>query len=314
MPSHMTEKSLDRAGKPEKRKKKRPPEEISADANPPPTKKKKKKEAGDPTKIQEPKEKKRKKLDQTAAAVISGADKPRAKKRAVKEEPAAAVASASSADEEAPADGGARVACTLFVGQLPYKATAKDVEAHFLAVCAPPVSVRLLTERESGASRGMAFVELSSESEVHSALRLHHSCLYGRRINVERTVGGGSACEKRQSRIGLLREKQGAQMSRKVRELVEEALPAACEAEEGQVTREDFDERAVEFLLSVSPPVAEAAIAEMAGLNLSGVRNRSAWLMGVLRRFVAESDPFGKSKEQEEATGDGEGGGQKGKG
>ena len=126
MPSHMTEKSLDRAGKPEKRKKKRPPEAISADANPPPTKKKKKKEAGDPTKIQEPKEKKRKKLD---AVVISGADKPRAKKRAVKEEPAAAVASASSADEEAPADGGARVACTLFVGQLPYKATAKDVEA-----------------------------------------------------------------------------------------------------------------------------------------------------------------------------------------
>lgn len=152
-----------------------------------------------------------------------------------------------------------------------------------------------------------------------------------------------------------------ASTTAQVRELVEEALPAACEAEEGQVTREDFDERAVEFLLSVSPPVAEvcaetemaerhrrdmaevwpghakrdwrraretrrvtrrcarsgavqAAIAEMAGLNLSGVRNRSAWLMGVLRRFVAESDPFGKSKEQEEATGEGEGSGQKGKG
>jgi hypothetical protein len=70
-----------------------------------------------------------------------------------------------------------------------------------------------------------------------------------------------------------------ASTTAQVRELVEEALPAACEAEEGQVTREDFDERAVEFLLSVSPPVAEVcAETEMAetspryGRGLAGSR------------------------------------------
>ena len=85
--------------------------------------------------------------------------------------------------------GAAKIACTLFVGQLPYGATANDVSRHFKkAAASGSVQVRMLASKE-GKSRGMAFVELSSESDVHSALRLHHSQLGGRRINVERTVG-----------------------------------------------------------------------------------------------------------------------------
>ena len=31
--------------------------------------------------------------------------------------------------------------------------------------------------RDTGASRGMAFVEVSSEADLHSALKLHHSVM-----------------------------------------------------------------------------------------------------------------------------------------
>lgn len=112
-----------------------------------------------------------------------------------------------SAPEES-RGGGQRVACTLFVGQLPYHATAADIESHFLTACQPPVRVRLLTHKGGGGSRGMAFVELGSESEVHSALRLHHSCIYGRRINVERTVGGGNMGPERERKLKELRSIQ----------------------------------------------------------------------------------------------------------
>jgi hypothetical protein len=118
------------------------------------------------------------------------------------------VPNADASMEEEVRAGRKRVACTLFVGQLPYHATAADIETHFLTVCQPPVRVRLLTHKGGGGSRGMAFVELGSESEVHSALRLHHSCIYGRRINVERTVGGGHMGAERERKLKELRSIQ----------------------------------------------------------------------------------------------------------
>eukprot|EP00962_Isochrysis_galbana_P047143 scaffold19179_cov123-Isochrysis_galbana.AAC.1 len=96
-------------------------------------------------------------------------------------------------------------------------------------------------------------------------------------------------------------------MVRAVRELVHSVLPSAAEAEmPSAVTRDDVDERALEFLSTVAPPVAEAALGEIAKLDLDGVRNRSAYLMGVLKRNVEESDPFAVPKD--------EGGGDRGRG
>eukprot|EP00967_Tisochrysis_lutea_P016204 scaffold18270_cov33-Tisochrysis_lutea.AAC.2 len=142
----------------------------------------------------------------SAASVAKGPEK-RKNRPAADAERSAAETSADEAREEA-RSGGKRVACTLFVGQLPFSVTADDIKAHFLSVCEPPISVRLLTDKKSGKSRGMAFVEMGSESAVHTALRLHHSCICGRRINVERTVGGGHSGEARVNRLKELRDKQ----------------------------------------------------------------------------------------------------------
>lgn len=192
-----------------------------------------------------------------------------------------------------------RIACTVFVGQLPYSASEADIKRHFKS-CASDgeVRVRLLTKRaeQGGGSRGMAFVELASEAAVHTALRLHHSVMSGRRINVERTVGGGGTSGDRKQKLELLREKQGKQMVQTVKELCETILPeAADEVEEeerdrARVVRADVDERVLEFLCTVPTSLAEEALREAKALDMNGVRNRSAYLMGVLKRRVAESD------------------------
>ena len=83
--------------------------------------------------------------------------------------------------------------------------TAAQVEEHFReAAEGGKVSVRLLERpaAQGGGSRGMAFVELASESALHSALKLHKSVMEGRRINVERTVGGGGATRWHEPDVG----------------------------------------------------------------------------------------------------------------
>jgi|TARA_B100000524_G_scaffold340560_3_gene233811 RNA recognition motif-containing protein len=167
---------------------------------------------------------------------------------------------ATETDDASVKTGQKRVATTLFIGQLPYQASAKDIEKHFSqAACGGAVKVRLLTKRDSNASKGMAFVEMGSEAAVHSALRLHHSCIFGRRINVERTVGGGGNDEARKQKLQSLRECQGKQMLKSARELVERILPAGGEAGEDAddevpgATLDDVDDRLLEFVTSIQP-------------------------------------------------------------
>ena len=50
----------------------------------------------------------------------------------------------------------------------------------------------------------MAFVQLASATDLQAALRLHHIILSGRRINVERSCGGG--VEKKREKLGALRQ------------------------------------------------------------------------------------------------------------
>jgi len=239
-------------------------------------------------------------------------------------------------DEDEPAGGASgastkrsgkeKISCTLFVGQLPYSASAADVKKHFRqGGVQDKVTVRLLTRRDGGGSRGLAFVELASEADVHTALRLHKSPMSGRRINVERTVGGGGKTEARASKLSDLRERQGTQMKKQVHDMIESILPTEADAkasvtaggEDGgsdddgggggggggwgttpAVHRGDVDERVLEFLATVPTDMAEAALREAKALGMGGIRNRPAYLMGVLKRKVAEADKARADKEK----------------
>ena len=122
-----------------------------------------------------------------------------------------------------------RISCTLFIGQLPYSASAADVRRHFKQNgVVGGIQVRLRTARD-GSSRGTAFVEFDTEADVHTGLRLHHSVFSGRRINVERTVGGGGSLNQRKEKLANLRERQGQQMRQVVDALIQSVLPSPHE-------------------------------------------------------------------------------------
>jgi RNA recognition motif-containing protein len=62
----------------------------------------------------------------------------------------------------------------LFVGNLSYQATEAEVREHFSAV-GPLVFIHLPTERDSGRSRGMAFVEFNDSAQAEEAIRRFHT-------------------------------------------------------------------------------------------------------------------------------------------
>jgi RNA recognition motif-containing protein len=86
----------------------------------------------------------------------------------------------------------------LFVGNLSYGTTSADLETHFRQI-GETTSAQVITDRESGRSRGFGFVEMASNEDAQRAIReLDGKELQGRTINVSearerspREGGGG---------------------------------------------------------------------------------------------------------------------------
>lgn len=89
----------------------------------------------------------------------------------------------------------------LYVGNLPYSVTQQMLQDMFSS-CGTVDSVNLITDRDTGQSKGFAFVEMSSDSEAQKAMQeLNGSNLDGREIKVneakpkpprdKRGAGGG---------------------------------------------------------------------------------------------------------------------------
>jgi cold-inducible RNA-binding protein len=83
----------------------------------------------------------------------------------------------------------------LFVGNLSFQTTSGDLEALFaeIGTCE---SASVVTDRDSGRSRGFGFVEMSSNDEAQKAIAaLNGRDVQGRQINVsearERSDRGG---------------------------------------------------------------------------------------------------------------------------
>jgi cold-inducible RNA-binding protein len=65
----------------------------------------------------------------------------------------------------------------LFVGNLPYDATDAEL-AEFLSPVGKPLSVRILTDRETGKPRGFGFVEFGDPAQADEAIRRFHQQLF----------------------------------------------------------------------------------------------------------------------------------------
>lgn len=84
----------------------------------------------------------------------------------------------------------------LFVGNLSFDTKSSDLETLF-SQAGTCESVAVITDRESGQSRGFGFVEMSSSGEAQKAIsQFNGSDLQGRTLNVseakERSAGGGN--------------------------------------------------------------------------------------------------------------------------
>lgn len=87
------------------------------------------------------------------------------------------------------------MAARLYVGNLSYDTGDAELRAAFDA-CGNVVSATVVTDRETGRSRGFGFVELGSNAEAQNAIQtMNGASLDGRSLTVnearERTQGGG---------------------------------------------------------------------------------------------------------------------------
>lgn len=72
----------------------------------------------------------------------------------------------------------------LFVGSLAWATTDDSLQAHF-AQCGTVASAKVVTDRDSGRSRGFGFVEYEDDAEADAAIeKLNNSELDGRTITV----------------------------------------------------------------------------------------------------------------------------------
>ncbi len=72
----------------------------------------------------------------------------------------------------------------LYVGNLPYSTDQNSLQEAFSA-CGTVDSVNVITDRDTGQSKGFAFVEMSSDGEAQKAIQeLNGSNLGGRDIKV----------------------------------------------------------------------------------------------------------------------------------
>ena len=86
----------------------------------------------------------------------------------------------------------------LYVGNLPFSATEEDISTKF-SQCGTVESAKLITDRDTGRSKGFGFVEMSGDNEAAAAISALNGKEYrGRALTVnearpreDRGGGGG---------------------------------------------------------------------------------------------------------------------------
>lgn len=77
---------------------------------------------------------------------------------------------------------------TLFVGNLPFEASEQDVRTFFAEKCGEVESVRLIRDKATGRSTGVAYVSFKDRAMVIVAVGLTDVELMGRQLRISRTI------------------------------------------------------------------------------------------------------------------------------
>ena len=178
----------------------------------------------------------------------------------------------------------------LFIGQLSYDTTKEDLFQHIQKqlieehkVTEQNVQIRMLHDMKTKKSRGMAFVEIKSDDPefMYSCLKLHRTYLKGRRINVERSAGGG--VQTRANKIKQHRIEQEQYIDTTVNAMVEEYYTR------GEIQRNgELDDGVIQLCKRHSTTVVQAALERYVESNGREMDNSSAYLSFLLTKLAEE--------------------------
>jgi RNA recognition motif-containing protein len=178
----------------------------------------------------------------------------------------------------------------LFIGQLSYDTTKEDLFQHIQKqlieehkVTEQNLQIRMLQDVKTKKSRGMAFVEIKSDDPefMYSCLKLHRTYLKGRRINVERSAGGG--VQTRANKIKQHRMEQEQYIDTTVNAMLEEYFAR------GEIQRTgELDDGVIQLCKRHSTTVVQAALERYVESNGREMDNSSAYLSFLLTKLAEE--------------------------
>jgi RNA recognition motif-containing protein len=184
----------------------------------------------------------------------------------------------------------------VFVGQLSYDTTKEDLFRHVEKelrhehqVTNETVKIRLLTDPKTRRSRGMAFIETVDPELMYACLKLHHTNLHGRRINVERSAGGKKNSENRKTKLTQYREEQRQHISEIVDKMFSDVKTS------GELQEYELDDGVVELCKRHSAATVEAALTRYLEKSGRDMDNPSAYFTYLIGKIAAEG-PEDKAK------------------
>jgi RNA recognition motif-containing protein len=177
----------------------------------------------------------------------------------------------------------------VFIGQLSYDTTRESLLQHIKEeigeehkINEATVKIRLLTDSKTKKSRGMAFVELMDPECLYSCLKLHQTMLEGRRINVERSAGGGRNSEIRKTKLKQYRTEQNEYMDTVVKNMIDEYKKT------GEIKEGELDEGVVALCTHHSATVVQAGLERYVESNGRDMDNPSAYMTFLLGKLATE--------------------------
>ena len=189
-----------------------------------------------------------------------------------------------------------------FVGQLSFETTRDDLmdhiktqlsDSHHHKVTDKTLKIRMLTDKKTKQSRGMAFVEvLNGDPEfLYALLKLHQTYLKGRRINIERSAGGRKNSENRKTKLEQYKKEQPEYFAEVVDNILKEFKTT------GEIRDDELDDGVIQLCRHHAGPVVRAAITEYVEKGGRDMDNPSAYLTFLVAKFAKEGI------HDEEATG-----------
>lgn len=207
-------------------------------------------------------------------------------------------------DEVLQSEDTRKIPYILFIGQLSYDTTKESLIQHFKTELADDgftineqtCQIRLLSDSSTKKSRGMAFVELSTPELMYGCLKLHKTMLEGRRINVEKSAGGGKHSEQRKDKLKSFRTQQETYIESMVKKMMDEYQ------QKGEIQAGELDEGVISLCKRHSGAVVEAALERYVESNGRDMDNPSAYLSFLLGKLAHEGIYDSSDKVKQKAT------------